>query len=114
MEHDRTVREEDGMTEQEGTGEEILIDLEKKSNDELRNLLNQLYKQEQEVSYRRRVLHGRIDILRAELVRRLKSQHDTGKPDEIGGHDVDKLIRILSNDYRWMFEVELPDELKDL
>jgi hypothetical protein len=99
------------MTEHEGS-DDVLLDLEGKSNDELRELLNALYKEEQEVSYRRRVLHGRIDILRAELVRRLKTQHCQGEPDTITGHDVDKLIRILSNDYRGMFDVDLPDDLK--
>ena len=35
------------------------------SNQELRDLIDELTAEEQEVSYRRRILHGRIDLLRA-------------------------------------------------
>ena len=52
-------------------GDEALLNLSEKSNDELRTLLDQLSAEEDELSYRRRVLHGRIDILRAELVHRI-------------------------------------------
>ena len=78
---------------------DALIDLENRSNDELRNLLDDLYAEEQRVSYRRRVLHGKIDILRSELVRRLKAGREAGE-DVISGRDVDRLIDILANDLR--------------
>jgi hypothetical protein len=78
---------------------EALLDLEGKSNEELRALLAGLQAEEEEISYRRRVLHGRIDILRAELVRRLKGSHEVGT-DVISGADIDKLIRILASDLR--------------
>jgi hypothetical protein len=78
---------------------EALLDLEGKSNEELRALLAALQAEEEEISYRRRVLHGRIDILRAELVRRLKGSHEAGA-DVISGADIDKLIRILASDLR--------------
>ena len=43
----------------------------------LRKLIEDLSAEEHQVSYRRRLLHGRIDILRAELVSRLhKTQGD--------------------------------------
>ena len=42
------------------------------SDEELKELINELTEEEREVSYRRRTLHGKIDILRAELVNRLK------------------------------------------
>jgi hypothetical protein len=45
------------------------------------------------------VLHGRIDILRAELVRRLADER-TGKHDVIKGSDIDRLIEILASDLR--------------
>ena len=48
-------------------------------NEELRELLDELYAEEQRVSYRRRVLHGKIDILRSELVRRLKAGREAGR-----------------------------------
>jgi hypothetical protein len=81
------------------TEEDALLDLESLSNEELRALLDKLYEEEQRISYRRRVLHGKIDILRAELVRRLKGQREAGD-DVITGRDVNKLIDILANDLR--------------
>lgn len=79
--------------------DDALLDLGEKTNDQLRQLLDDLYAEEQRVSYRRRVLHGKIDILRAELVRRLKSDNDSGT-DVISGNDVERLIDILANDLR--------------
>lgn len=96
----------------EGTGvDQRLIDLETKTNDELRALLDELYAEEQRVSYRRRVLHGKIDILRAELVRRLKGEHEAGA-DVINGSDVERLIDILANDLRGVsrFDVTTQDD----
>ena len=78
---------------------DALLDLENRSNEELRELLDELYAEEQRVSYRRRVLHGKIDILRSELVRRLKAGREAGE-DIISGRDVDRLIDILANDLR--------------
>lgn len=86
------------MTDSPNT-DDALVDLESKSNEELRALLDELYAEEQRVSYRRRVLHGKIDILRAELVRRLKGDHEAGH-DVITGNDVERLIDILANDLR--------------
>jgi hypothetical protein len=40
------------------------------SEDELRRWLELLSEEEWEISYRRRVLQGRIDLIRAEIVRR--------------------------------------------
>ena len=79
--------------------DDALLDLEHKTNEQLRELLDELYAEEQRTSYRRRVLHGKIDILRAELVRRLKGDREAGI-DVISGRDVDRLIDILANDLR--------------
>ena len=92
-----------------GDTNEALLDLESKSNEELRALLDDLYAEEQRVSYRRRVLHGKIDILRAELVRRLKAGREAGR-DVISGRDVDKLIDILANDLRGISRYDVADE----
>ena len=89
--------------------DDALLDLEHKSNDELRELLGQLSAEEQHISYRRRVLHGRIDILRAELVRRLKVQRESGG-DVISGNDIEKLIAILANDLRAAAIEPSPDD----
>lgn len=97
----------------EKTGlDERLIDLEAKSNEELRSVLDELYAEEQRVSYRRRVLHGKIDILRAELVRRLKGQYDAGE-DVISGSDVNRLIDILSNDLRGVSRFDVTEAFGD-
>ena len=92
-----------------GDTNDALLDLESKSNEELRALLDDLYAEEQRVSYRRRVLHGKIDILRAELVRRLKAGREAGR-DVISGRDVDKLIDILANDLRGISRYDVADE----
>jgi hypothetical protein len=62
---------------------------------ELKEMIEQLTEQEQEVSYQRRLLHGRIDILRAELVNRLRKKHEAGE-SAISGADVQQLTDILS------------------
>ena len=65
------------------------------SDEELREHIDKLTAQEQEVSYRRRILHGQIDLLRAELVNRLRDD----KPDSealVKGDDVQKLSEILA------------------
>lgn len=87
------------MDEVERRDEEALLNLQDKSNDELRKLLDELSEEENELSFRRRVLHGRIDILRAELVRRLADE-SSGHHDVIKGSDIDRLIEILASDLR--------------
>jgi hypothetical protein len=56
---------EDEMYEWEGEP-----DLTSISEDELRARLRELAVEEREISYRRRVIQGRIDLIRSELVRR--------------------------------------------
>jgi hypothetical protein len=70
-------------------------DLGALSDGELKDLIRRLTDEEEEVSYRRRILHGRIDILRAELVNRLRRKHEEGE-SEISGADVRQLTEILS------------------
>ena len=57
---------------------ETLPDLLSLSDDELSALLAQIEDAEDAISRRRRVLHGRIDILRAERTERLKAQVAAG------------------------------------
>jgi len=71
------------------------FDLEALSEQELKELIRELTEEEQEVSYRRRILHGRIDILRAELVNRLRGRHEEGER-VISGADVQQLTEILA------------------
>ena len=70
-------------------------DLGSLSDDELKELIASLTEEEQEVSYRRRILHGKIDILRAELVNRLRKKHEGGQ-EVISGSDVQRLTDILA------------------
>ena len=74
---------------------EALPDLDSLSDQELRDLIRDLMDEEREVSYRRRILHGKIDILRAELVNRLRKKHEGGE-DVITGDDVQRLTDILA------------------
>jgi hypothetical protein len=92
--------------------DDALLDLGNKSNEELRELLDELYEEEQRISYRRRVLHGKIDILRAELVRRLKADREAGS-DVITGRDVELLIDILANDLRGVSRFDVTESLED-
>jgi hypothetical protein len=70
-------------------------DLGSLSDQELKDLIQQFTDEEQEVSYKRRILHGKIDILRAELVNRLRRKHESGD-DVVSFADVEKLTDILS------------------
>lgn len=92
--------------------DDALLNLEGKSNPELRELLNGLYEEEQRISYRRRVLHGKIDILRAELVNRLQAQRESGE-DVISGRDVERLIDILASDLRGVSNVDVAADSED-
>ena len=75
---------------------EPLPDLQSLSNTELRELYHRLEREEHEVSYRRRILHGQIDILRAELQSRLKKQVDEGE-SPFTELDIQKLTEILTS-----------------
>jgi hypothetical protein len=68
-------------------------DLRSLSDAELKEMIDDLEREEREVSYRRRLLHGKIDILRAELVSRLKSSGPESVLEQV---DVDRLTEILT------------------
>ncbi|HTZ62502.1 MAG TPA: hypothetical protein VMB51_00185 [Solirubrobacteraceae bacterium] len=72
-------------------------DLGTLDDSELKELIKKLTDEETEVSYQRRMLHGKIDILRAELVNRLRKKHDGGATPVITGEDVQQLTDILAN-----------------
>ncbi len=86
-----------------------LLDIASKPDEELREILDQLCDEEERVSYRRRVLHGKIDILRAELVARLKKRREDGG-DVISGADVDRLSQILARGLTTVSKVDVSDE----
>lgn len=69
---------------------EPLPDLATLSDDDLKTLIEELTQEENDVSFRRRLLQGRIDILRAERTARLKGKG-------VSDVDVERLTDILSS-----------------
>jgi hypothetical protein len=74
-----------------------IVDLVSRSDDELRALIAELEVEEREISRKRRILQGKIDILRAELVMRLQRKHSEGEA-VIDAEDVAGLSRILAGE----------------
>jgi hypothetical protein len=72
---------------------EPLPDLGTLSDADLKSLIGEYTRAEQEVSYQRRILHGKIDILRAELVARLQKTKGQSVLDHV---DVESLTEILA------------------
>src|ERR1700761_2823625 len=73
-------------------------DLGSLTDQELKDLIKDMTDEEIEVSYKRRILHGKIDILRAELVNRLRRKDESGEL-VISGADVQRLTDILTGNY---------------
>ena len=72
---------------------EPIPDLGSLTDEDLKKLKDDLEAQEREVSYKRRILHGQIDILRAEIVARLQQSGGRSVLAEI---DIARLTDILS------------------
>jgi len=94
---DRICGKSEGRTsmDEERDSTEIFIDFKEMDDEQLKEILNSLLKEEREVSYRRRLLHGKIDMLRAELVRRKKKKLDEGG-SLFTEEDIEKLSAILA------------------
>jgi hypothetical protein len=73
-------------------------DLGSLTDQELKDLIKEMTDEEIEISYKRRILHGKIDILRAELVNRLRRKDESGEL-VISGADVQRLTDILTGNY---------------
>ena len=71
---------------------EAFPDLARLPDSELKDLIAKLEAEENEISYKRRLLHGKLDILRAELVARLQQKGE----GELGQVDLDRLTDILA------------------
>ena len=69
-------------------------DLGSLSDVELKDVIRHLTEEETEISYRRRILHGKIDILRAERNARLRKTEGKSILEEV---DVDRLSEILAS-----------------
>jgi RsiG-like len=72
---------------------ELLPDLATLTDADLKHLIQQLQEEEREISYQRRLLHGKIDILRAEYQARLKA---AGPETILSQVDVESLTAILA------------------
>jgi hypothetical protein len=86
--------------------EDTFPDVASMSDEELKQLIEQLTDEEREISYKRRLLHGKIDILRAELVNRMRGKREAGDA-LITGDDVQALTDIL------LGRVEAPEAGED-
>ena len=71
---------------------EAFPDLASLSDSELKDLITRLEAEENQISYERRLLHGKLDILRAESVARLQRKGE----GELGQVDLDRLTDILA------------------
>lgn len=75
---------------------DLLVNIQSYSDGELKELADTLESEEREISKSRRLIHAKLDILRAELVRRLRDKHRAGE-SLIAEGDVEKLSSILSS-----------------
>jgi hypothetical protein len=76
---------------------DVLPDFTTISDEELKALIERYVREEEEVSYRRRLLHGKIDILRAELVDRVKRRQAGPGQTPLSEIDIDRLTEILAH-----------------
>lgn len=67
------------MDKEERQRADLAAELSSMTDKALKETLEKLKTEEERVSYRRRVIHGKIDVLRAELVRRLTDKHRRGE-----------------------------------
>jgi hypothetical protein len=74
---------------------ETFPDIGSLSDQELKDPIAKLAEEERQASHTRRLLHGRIDILRAEPVHRLKTKREEGDALISGDHG-QKLAGILA------------------
>jgi RsiG-like len=72
---------------------DVFPDLTTLSDDDLHHLISELEAEEDDLSYKRRLLHGKIDMLRAERTARRKGKGEKALAEDV---DVEKLSEILS------------------
>ena len=72
---------------------EPLPDFASLADEDLKELIEELEREESDISYRRRLIQGRIDILRAERTARLRKSVEAGDDRHV---NMDALSDILS------------------
>jgi hypothetical protein len=90
--------------------EDLADDAAGLSDDELRERIHARTESEREVSFKRRMIHGHIDLLRAEIIARLRDR-DGEASEHLAASDVEQLSEILSHRGP---PLELPAELERL
>lgn len=80
------------------------------ADDDLRERIHARTQSEREVSFKRRILHGHIDLLRAEITARLR-ERDGEASEHLAASDVEQLSEILAHRGP---PLELPAELERL
>jgi len=84
------------MEEHDTSSFELLLDMQSRTDDEIKALAEALADEERAVSKSRRIIHAKLDLLRAEMVRRLRDKRSAGESLFQEG-DVEKLSAILSS-----------------
>lgn len=97
------------MTKNELNHSDMVVELSDKSDDELKALLDELCEEEERLSFKRRILHGKIDILRAELVERLKYKREKGE-SIISSADIERLTEILAKGVSGVSRTDIAEE----
>lgn len=81
---------EDLADQQDEKWNEVLLSLDQMDYDQLRDVYAKLNEEERRVSYKRRILHGRIDIIKSEMMKKIKEDYQSSAVAP------DKLAQILS------------------
>jgi hypothetical protein len=87
-------RYSEGMDVLDESSFERLVKIQSYTDEELKGLAIRLAAEERDLSMRRRLLHGELDIVRAEMVRRLRDKNKGGGIVQDG--DIAALTEILS------------------
>ena len=106
-------------------------DLGSLSDEQLRSRIREIRSEEEEVSYQRRILHGRIDVIRSEILARIGGREDRPGPSDASLTSLlDRLTDVLvhkgpppieqelerlgADDHGRVPEIDLDEELPDL
>lgn len=79
------------------------------ADEEIKKMLVDLYEEEEKISYRRRIMHAKIDLLEAELTMRLKNKRARGEA-VITKEDIEKASEVLSKKITGVARVEISKE----
>ena len=71
---------------------EPLPDFASLADDDLKELIEELEREESDISYRRRLIQGRIDILRAERTARLRKSVESGDDRHVNMDDLSDIL----------------------